>query len=134
MAIKHRNLDGYGAQPIGWDRVQQTMAMRLPGAPGMGGPSRRTAWLTTVDSLGMPQVRPVGLVRRDTTWYFNASPDTVNVRNIASEPRCVLSPVTDPFDLVVEGAAVRVTDVAVDSSRVYAVGTSEPFGATRFDA
>ena len=46
MAIKHRNLDGYGTKPIEWDRVQQTMAMRLPGAPGMGGPSRHTAWLT----------------------------------------------------------------------------------------
>jgi general stress protein 26 len=87
----------------------------------------------TVDSLGMPHVRPVGLVRRDTTWYFNASPDTVRVRNIASEPRCVVSLATDPFDLVVEGAAVRVTDAAVHPSGPYTVGTAEPFGATRFD-
>ena len=48
MATKHRNLDGYGAKPIEWDRVQRTMAIQLPQAPGTGGPSRHTAWLTTI--------------------------------------------------------------------------------------
>jgi hypothetical protein len=174
MAIKHRNLDGYGTPAIEWDRVQQTMAIQLPQAPGTGGPSRHTAWLTTLDSHGMPHVRPLGIVRLGDTWYFNASPDTVKARNIARDARCVVTLATDPFDLVVEGTADRVTDpdelaavcavfvdqgwpatvegdaltaefsapsggkppycvYRVDASRVYAFGTAEPYGATRFE-
>ena len=150
------------------------MAMNLPQAPGTGGPSRHTAWLTTIDSGGMPHVRPVGIVRHDGYWYFNAGPDTVKARNIGRDARCVVTLATDPFDLVVEGTANRVTEAGelaavcaayveggwpaevdgdaltaefsapsagtppyyvyrVDPSRVYAFGTREPFGATRFD-
>jgi hypothetical protein len=174
MAITPHNLDGYGMQAIEWDRVQQTMALDLPQAPGTGGPSRHTAWLTTLDSDGAPHVRPVGIQRYDGAWYFNSSPDTHKARNIANDARCSVSLATDPFDLVVEGTASRVTDVdelaavaavfveggwpatvegdaltaefsapsagkppyyvyRVDPTRVYAFGTAEPFGATRFD-
>jgi Pyridoxamine 5'-phosphate oxidase len=174
MAIRHRNLDGYDNPPIEWDRVRQTMAVELPQAPGTDGPGRHTAWLTTTDSHGMPHVRPVGIVRHDGKWYFNAGPHTVKARNVAKDARCVVALATEPFDLVVEGTASRVTDAdelaavcaayvdqgwpaevegdaltaefsapsagkppyhvhRVDPSRVYAFGTAEPFGATRFD-
>jgi hypothetical protein len=110
MATKHRNLDGYGTKPIEWDRVQRTMAIQLPQAPGTGGPSRHTAWLTTIDADGMPHVRPVAIVRHGGCWYFNASPETVKARNIGRDARCVVTLATDPFDLVVGGTAGGVTD------------------------
>jgi len=95
-------------------------------------------------------------------------------QNISEDARCVVSLATDPFDLVVEGTANRVTDpdelagvaavwveqgwpatvdgdaltapfsapsggkppyyvYRVDPARVYAFGTAEPHGATRFE-
>src|SRR5262249_11363037 len=95
-------------------------------------------------------------------------------RNIAADPRCVVSVATHPFDLVIEGTASRVTDAAtlgtlaaaynsegwpaqvegdaftaefsapsagpppwhvyrITPDTVFAFGTAEPFGATKFD-
>ncbi|MDT5152134.1 MAG: hypothetical protein QOI01_3867 [Mycobacterium sp.] len=174
MAVTPRNLDGYGTPSIEWDRVEQTMGNNVPQAPGTGGPGRHTAWLTTLDATGQPHVRPLGIALYSGSWYFNSSPDTRKTRNIADDARCVVSLATEPFDLVVEGTANRVTDAdelagvaavwveqgwpasvdgdaltadfsapsggkppyyvyRVDPSTVYAFGTSEPYGATRFD-
>ena len=43
-------------------------------------------------------------------WYFNSGPRTRKSRNLAANPRCVVSVATQPFDLVVEGSAERVRD------------------------
>jgi hypothetical protein len=169
-----RNLDGYGAPTIDWARVRDVVNDQLTQAPGTGGPGRHTSWLTTSNPDGSPHVRPVGVVSVGGTWYFNSGPGTRKSRNIARDPRCVISVATHPFDLVVEGTAERLTDddelqtvadafgaggwparVAGDAqtaefsapsagpppwnvyrllpSRVYALGTAEPYGATRFD-
>jgi hypothetical protein len=34
---------------------------------------------------------------------------SITERNLSRDPRCVISVATDPFDLVIEGAAERVT-------------------------
>lgn len=168
-----RNLDGYGTAPIDWDVVQRQINTGVPQVPGQGGPSRHTAWLSTVGADGRPHVRPLGIVPHGGAWYFNSSVDTVKTANLARDGRCALTLATDPFDLVLEGTAVRVTDSAelsaiaalyaedwpcevdgdaltagfsapsggkppyyvfrVDPDRVYAFGTQEPYGATRFD-
>ena len=173
MTITQRNLDGYGTPPIEWARVQAVLDTRLTQAPGTGGPQRHTAWLTTINSDGSPHVMPVGVVRHGGSWYFTSGPATRKTRNLARDPRCVVSVATEPFDLVVEGIAERITDsdeltyvaeafneggwpaeVAGDAftadysapsagpapwyvfrmqpSTVFAFGTSEPFGATKF--
>src|SRR4249919_2451456 len=105
------NLDGYGTQTIDWERVQRQLGTNVPQGPGAGGPNRHTAWLTTVDPAGAPHVRPLGVVQRDGVWYFSSSDETRKSRNLAKDPRCVVSLATDPFDLVLEGTAVRVTDI-----------------------
>jgi len=169
-----RNLDGYGTPPIAWERVEQQMNTNVPQAPETGGPSRHTAWLTTIGPSGAPHVRPVGVVQRDGVWYFNSSAETRKARNLADDPRCVVSLATDPFDLVLEGTVARVADAdelssvatvyadhgwpcrvdgdaltadfsaptagkppyylyRVEPATVYAFGTAEPHGATRFD-
>jgi hypothetical protein len=169
-----RNLDGYGTPAIEWARVQQVLETQLTQAPGTGGPERHTSWLTTTNHDGSPHVRPLGVMSIGGTWYFTSGPGTRKSRNIARDPRCVISVATHPFDLVVEGRAERVVDAAelqtvaeayaaqgwparvegdaltaeysapsagpppwrvyrIVASTVYALGTAEPYGATRFD-
>ncbi|HEX2283822.1 MAG TPA: pyridoxamine 5'-phosphate oxidase family protein [Mycobacterium sp.] len=171
---KVRNLDGYGTPPIEWERVRDMLATDLTQPPGTGGPDRHTPWLTTINPDGAPHVTPVGIVQVDGVWYFNSGPGTRKSRNIAADPRCVVSVATHPFDLVIEGSAERVTDAdelrsvaeafnaqgwparvegdAVTAeysapsagpppwyvyrlapTTVYAFGTAEPYGATKFD-
>ena len=173
MTISQRNLDGYGAPAIQWARVKAVLDSQLTQAPGTGGPQRHTAWLTTINPGGSPHVRPVGVVESGGSWYFTSGPAARKSRNLDRDPRCVVSVATEPFDLVIEGAAQRVTDrgelasvaeafarsgwpaeVADDAltadysapsagpapwyayrlrpSTVFAFGTSEPFGATKF--
>jgi hypothetical protein len=173
MTITHRNLDGYGAPTIEWDRVQAVLDGQLTQAPGTGGPQRHTVWLTTINPDGSPHVMPVGVVRCGGSWYFTSGPATRKSRNLGRDPRCVVSVATHPFDLVIEGAAERVTGISelssvaeafardgwpcevagdaltaeysaqsarpgpwhvyrVEPSTVFALGTSEPFGATEF--
>jgi hypothetical protein len=174
MTVTQRNLDGYGAPEIEWVRVRDVLARQLPQAPGTGGPRRHTAWLTTINPDGGPHVMPLGIIAVDGTWYFSSGLRTRKSRNIARDPRCVVNVATEPFDLVIEGRAERVSDqtelrtvagayaaggwpAQVDGdaltadysaqsagpppwhvyrivpSTVFALGTSEPFGATRFE-
>ena len=169
-----RNLDGYGAPTIEWARVRQALDEQPTQAPGTGGPGRHTHWLTTTNPDGSPHVRPLGVISVGGFWCFTSGRGTRKSRNIARDPRCVVSVATHAFDLVVEGEAERVVDtahlqtvagayaaqgwpasVAVDAltaeysapsagpppwhvyqvvpSRVFALGTAEPYGATRFD-
>jgi hypothetical protein len=173
MTIRARNLDGYGAPTIEWARVSTVLDGQLTQAPGSGGPQRHTAWLTTINPDGSPHVRPVGVIAHHGGWYFTSGSATRKSRNLARDRRSVLSVATDQFDLVLEGAAERISDarelasvaaafvrsgwpaqVAGDAltaeysapsagpppwyvyrltpSTVYAMGTSEPFGATKF--
>jgi hypothetical protein len=173
MTITQRNLDGYGAPAIQWARVKAVLDSQLTQAPDTGGPQRHTAWLTTTNSDGSPHVMPLGVVVCNGSWYFTSGPASRKSRNLARDGRCVVSVATDPFDLVIEGAAERVAgvselacvadafagsgwpaEVAGDAltaeysapsagpapwyvyrlkpSTVFAFGTSEPFGATKF--
>lgn len=168
-----KNLDGYGTPPIAWERVRDALSTDITQAPDTGGPNRHTPWLTTINPDGTPHLTPVGFVQLDGVWYFTSGPATRKSRNIAADPRCVVSVATHPFDLVIEGTAARVTDgdelrtVAAEYNRVgwpaqvdgdaltaeysapsagpppwyvyriapstvFAFGTAEPYGATKF--
>jgi hypothetical protein len=174
MTITSKNLDGYGTPPIAWEKVRDVLATQLTQAPDTGGPNRHTLWLTTINPDGLPHATPVGVIQLDGVWYFTSGPKTRKSRNIATDPRCVVSVSTHPFDLVLEGTAERVTDAdelrtvaeafnkdgwpaQVDGdavtaeysapsagpapwyvyrlrpATVFAFGTAEPFGATRFE-
>jgi pyridoxamine 5'-phosphate oxidase-like protein len=168
------NLDGYGTPPIQWQLVRDVLTADIAQIPGSGGPDRHTPWLTTINPDGAPHVTPVGIVTIDGVWYFSSGPATRKSRNIAGDPRCVVSIATHPFDLVVEGSAARVTDAdelaavaaefaeqgwpaqvegdaltaeysapsagpppwhvyRITQATVFAFGTAEPYGATKFD-
>lgn len=169
-----RNLDGYGTPSIEWSRVQQRLDQGMSQAPGTGGPDRHTAWLATTNPDGHPHVVPLGIVRGDGKVYFTSGPKTRKSMNLATDPHCAVSVATEPFDIVIEGQARRVTDDAtlgrlanqfaaegwaptvragafyhefsapsagpppwylyeLVPETVFAFGTTEPFGATRFD-
>lgn len=171
--VAERNLDGYGAPPIPWSKVRERLDQGFTQPPGTGGPRRHTFWLATVNPDNSPHVMPLGVLWIDGAFYFNSGPGTTKSKNLARNPRCALTVATDPFDLVIEGVAVRVTDQAklnrlaeafagqgwkptvrdgafyaeysapaagrppwyvyeVRPAMVYALGTAEPFGATRF--
>src|SRR5882757_3812980 len=169
-----KNLAGYGLAPIEWDQVRDALTSEITQAPDTGGPNRHTTWLTTINPDGSPHVTPVGAQHLDGVWYFTSGPATRKSRNIGADARCVVSLAMHPFDLVLEGSVVRVTDadelrsVADEFNRggwpaevdgdaltaeysapsagpapwhvykitpvtVFAFGTAEPYGATRFD-
>jgi PPOX class probable F420-dependent enzyme len=171
-----RNLDGYDAPVIPWTRVRDLLAhglAQITQGPGSGGPGRHTSWLATVRADGRPHVMPLGVLWMDGAASFTAGPTTQKARNLARDPRCTLTVATEPFDLVVEGEAVRLTDQAalervaaeyakggwpasvrdgaldaeysapsagpppwhvyrVTPTTIYALGTAEPYGATRW--
>jgi nitroimidazol reductase NimA-like FMN-containing flavoprotein (pyridoxamine 5'-phosphate oxidase superfamily) len=171
--LSERNLDGYDAPPIAWTRVRERLEQGVTQPPGTGGPNRHTYWLATTNPDGSPHVMPLGVLWVDGAFYFNAGPGTRKARNLAHNPRCVITVATHPFDLVVEGEAVKLTDdvglrriadvyasqgweptvrdgalyaefsapsagpapwhvYEVTPTTVYALGTAEPYGATRF--
>jgi pyridoxine/pyridoxamine 5'-phosphate oxidase len=171
--VDEKNLDGYDAPPIPWNKVRARIDEGFTQAPDTGGPNRHTCWLATVDPQGRPDVRPLGVLCIDGAFYFNSGAGTRKSRNLAGDPRCTLTVATHPFDLVVEGEASVVTDDAtlrrvaqeftdhgweatvqdgalvaefsapsagpppwhvyqVVPETVYALGTAEPYGATRF--
>ncbi len=170
-----RNLDGYGAPTIPWEKVRDVLNRRIPQEPGSGGPDRHTCWLATVRPDGRPHVMPLGVLWVDGAFYFTSGAATRKAKNLAQNPHCAITVATHDFDLVLEGDAVKVTDPAkvarvaeacradgwpasVDESgtsltadysapsagpspwdvyefapeTVYALGTSEPYGATRW--
>lgn len=110
MTITSKNLDGYGSPPIAWERVRDTLATDFNQAPGDGGPDRHTAWLSTINPDGSPHVTAVGVAQINGVWYFTSGPSARKARNIAADPRCVVSVATHAFDLTVEGTAAKVTD------------------------
>lgn len=168
-----KNLDGYGAPEIAWARVRDRLDQGFTQAPGTGGPKRHTVWLSTVNPDNSPHVMPLGALWIGGKFYFTSGPGTRKSQNLARNPHCALSVATEPFDLVMEGEAVKVTDAAtleriaeayrrtgwsptvrngalyaeysapsagpppwyvyeVRPVTVYAMGTAEPGGATRF--
>jgi hypothetical protein len=107
-----RNLDGYGAAPIPWEKVRERLDQGFTQSPATGGPDRHTCWLATVRPDGRPHVMPLGALWVDGAFYFTAGASTRKAQNLAQNPHCVVAVATHDFDLVVEGAAVKVTDPA----------------------
>jgi general stress protein 26 len=73
-------------------------------------------WLSTTRRDGRPHVTPLPAMWRDGALHFCTGPEEQKARNLAAEPRCILTTGTDRYlsglDIVVEGTAERVTDEA----------------------
>jgi general stress protein 26 len=73
-------------------------------------------WLSTVRRDGRPHVTPLPAIWTDGRLYFCAGSHEQKARNLEFNPRCILAAGANQFrsglDVVVEGAAIRVTDNA----------------------
>ncbi|TMR21091.1 pyridoxamine 5'-phosphate oxidase family protein [Nonomuraea turkmeniaca] len=73
-----------------------------------------TYWLTTVRADGRPHVTTLLAVWQDDAIYFCTGAEEQKARNLESNRHCALttgaSALHEGLDLVVEGAAERVTD------------------------
>lgn len=71
-------------------------------------------WITTIRADGRPHCTPLLAVWQDGALHVSTGPQERKARNIASNPHVLLTTgrndLTGGLDLVVEGAAVRVTD------------------------
>jgi PPOX class probable F420-dependent enzyme len=74
--------------------------------------TRATYWLATVRRDGSPHVMPILAVWVDGNLFFCTGGGTVKAKNLAREPRCVLTVEQEPLDLVVEGVAEITRDAA----------------------
>jgi hypothetical protein len=109
--VEAKNLaDLYGLPLVEWAAVTKRLEEGLTQAPGTGGPDRHTCWLATINADGSPHVTGVGAMWVNDAFWFETGDRTLKARNLARDPRCSLSVAMREFDLVVEGAALRVTD------------------------
>jgi nitroimidazol reductase NimA-like FMN-containing flavoprotein (pyridoxamine 5'-phosphate oxidase superfamily) len=69
-------------------------------------------WLATVRPDGGPHVMPVLAVWVEGSLHVSAGPSSRKARNLAQDPRCVMTVDGDDLHLVVEGAVERVRDEA----------------------
>ena len=73
-------------------------------------------WLSTVRRDGRPHVTPLPAIWLDGTLHFCVGAAEQKAKNLASDPRCILTTGTNQLssglDVVVEGTAARVTDNA----------------------
>jgi pyridoxine/pyridoxamine 5'-phosphate oxidase len=121
MGMDQKNLDIYGDAPLPWSRaLRQLESASTEQEAGDGKP--RSYWLATVRPDGQPHVAAVGALWVDGVVYFTSGAGTRKSRNLAEEPRCVISVSLPDLDLVIEGTAVKVTDAATleDLARRYA--------------
>ena len=100
--MEQKNLDIYGDKPIPWSRALAQLDA------GVGG----TYWLATTRPNGRPHVAAVGALWVDGKVYFTSGATTRKSRNLAENPRCVISVSLKDLDLVIEGPAEKVTDEA----------------------
>ena len=104
--VEPKNLDIYGDKPIPWSRARRQLSAMAKAKSK----AHRTHWLATTGRDGRPHLAGVGALWVDEQFYIVRGPGTLKSRNLAREPRCVISVALPDLDLVVEGRARRVTD------------------------
>jgi nitroimidazol reductase NimA-like FMN-containing flavoprotein (pyridoxamine 5'-phosphate oxidase superfamily) len=92
------------ATPTGWAQACERLE------------SAEVFWLSTVRPEGRPHVTPLLCVWLDDALYFCTGPDERKARNLVQNQHCILTTgcnaLNEGLDLVVEGAAAKVSDDA----------------------
>jgi hypothetical protein len=105
IPVETTNLDRYGSPALEWRRARDKYVAALPTMAA-------TTFLGTAGLDGRPHAAAIGALWLDGDVYFTSSPAARKARNLATNPVCTLSTRLDGIDLVLEGAAERVTDPA----------------------
>jgi hypothetical protein len=103
--VETTNLDRYGHKALPWGRPRDLLVAGPPQPP-------TTFFLTTSRPDGRPHAAGVGALWHDDDLYFTSGPGTAKARNLAANPACTFCIGLDGIDLVLDGAAVRVTDTS----------------------
>ena len=102
-----KNLDIYGSPALEWDRViealEKTRELEDNDAAGR-------FWVATTRPDGRPHVMAVGIVWDDGRFYLVTGAGTQKGRNLARDPRCVVSVAAPGVDIVAEGEATIIRD------------------------
>jgi hypothetical protein len=110
MAMEAKNLgEADGLSTIDWSMVEAQLTDLLLHEDPQS-PNRSTFWLTTLNADGSPHVTSVGALWHAGSAWFQTGERTRKGRNVARDPRCVVSVATKGFDVTVAGEARRVTD------------------------
>lgn len=88
------------ASPLAWTEASHQLA------------EAQTYWLATTRPDGRPHVRPILAVWVDGALHFAASLASRKGQYLRQNPSCAVTSVTPGLDVVLEGGAARVTDVA----------------------
>jgi hypothetical protein len=97
-----------GLPPVDWAATVEEL--EAGSKPRPDSPNSRTTWLCTVNEDGTPHVTAVGAIWVDGTFWFQTGADTRKGRNVARDPRCSVAVSIRDADVVIEGAATRVTE------------------------
>jgi general stress protein 26 len=94
-----------GAQPVPWPETQRVLE------------DAQLFWVTTVRPDGRPHSTPLVAIWLDDALHFSTGETEQKAHNLAANPNVLLTTGDNGWkgglDVVVEGAAVRVTDDAV---------------------
>jgi hypothetical protein len=102
-----KNLDGYGSPPLEWKRVieglDKTRELDVNDAAGR-------YWIASTRPDGRPHLMAVGIVWDDGSFYLVTGAGTQKGKNLAHDPRCVVSVAAPGIDIVAEGEARIIRD------------------------
>lgn len=102
-----RNLDMYGAPPLEFERITKALdEIRDIDITD----SASHYWIATTRADGRPHVMPVGIVWDAGRFYLVSGARTQKSKNLARDPRCVVTIAAPGIDIVAEGEARIVRD------------------------
>jgi hypothetical protein len=102
-----KNLDIYGDPPLEWERVIDALNKTADlGAADSAG----RFWIATTRPDGRPHVMAVGIVWDAGKFYLSTGAGTQKGKNLAHDPRCMVSIAAPGIDIEAEGEAKIIRD------------------------
>jgi hypothetical protein len=99
-----------GLAPVNWTNIVESLD--AGSNPDPDARNARTRWLSTTNEDGSPHLTAVGALWLDGTFWFQTGSATRKGRNMVRDSRCSVAVSIRDADVVVEGAAIQVTDPA----------------------
>ncbi len=104
-----KNLDIYGDPPLEWQRVIDALA-KARDLPVSDAGSH--FWIATTRPDGRAHVMGAGIAWDGSHFYLVSGPGTQKSKNLARDPRCVITVAAPGIDIVAEGETTIVRDEA----------------------
>ncbi|MYS24336.1 Pyridoxamine 5'-phosphate oxidase [Streptomyces sp. DvalAA-14] len=97
---------GYGTVTFPWSRARDQLAADQGTVIGV------PYFLSTVGPSGAPHTAGIGAIWDDGDMYFTSGPGSRKSRDLAANHACTIAARLPDLDVVLDGAAVRTTEVA----------------------